>query len=187
MPSQRYERIPLNSPSLEHLGRDSTYSGGIPNTAPPSFHSISSQSPYDFPHRNDENAATILPHDEQPTRGTRERSDSEGDDGISLWGGTSTSATTSRDFNAARDDAIAQLMKRVEDLEARLDIQESSKTERGEVDIEALEVRPRSEWTAGERWNAVALSIGAVLLFMISFFTFLVLVVRAKHSGAGSN
>ncbi|KAG4434559.1 hypothetical protein IFR05_009945 [Cadophora sp. M221] len=190
MPSQRYERIPLSPPSLENLNIDPTYNSGIPNTAPPSFHSISSQSPYDLPHRNDENAATILPHNErlvEPTRATRDRSDSEGDDGVSLWGGTSTSGTTSRDCNTARDDLIAQLMKRVEDIEAKLDMQESSKTERDGIDIEALETRPRSEWTSDERCNAVALSIGAVLLFMISFFTFLVLVVRARHSGAGSN
>ncbi|PVH82005.1 hypothetical protein DL98DRAFT_653655 [Cadophora sp. DSE1049] len=184
MPSQRYERIPLSSPSLEHLNTIPSYNSGLPSTAPPSFHSISN-SPYDFPHRNDESATTILPPNERPVhsnRVTRERSDSEGDDGISLWGGTSASATTSQDFNAAREDAIVQLMKRVEDLEMRLNMQESSKTEKGDIDVEALETRPRREWTADDRGNAIAVSIGA-FLFLASFWTFLVLVVRARHSG----
>tara|TARA_R110002060_G_scaffold62506_2_gene71885 strand:+ start:681 stop:1127 length:447 start_codon:yes stop_codon:yes gene_type:complete len=122
-----YRQIPLNSPSLERLDDISSYSSGIPNTVPPSFNSIE-HSFSNLPQRNDGRAPPILPLNQYPnesTQASQDRSETEGDDGISLWGGTSTSAATSRDFKAARDDAVLQLMKRVEELEMRLDTQES--------------------------------------------------------------
>lgn len=174
----------MSSPSLERLDNISSYNSGIPNTTPPSFHSVS-HSPYDLPHRNDESAATILPSGGgqiHSKRATRNLSVTEGDDGISLWGGTSSSAATSRDFNPARQDVIVQLIKRVEDLEARLYVQERSKMKTADVDIEALERRPRTEMTDADRDKGIAVAIGA-FLFFASFWIFFLLVSRSKNSG----
>ena len=122
-----YHQIPVNSPSLERLDDISSYNSGLPNTAPPSFHSVEHPSS-NLPQASDGSATPILLLNQYPnesTQASRDRSETEGDDGISLWGATSSSTATSRDFVAAKDDTVLQLMKRVEDLEMRLDTQES--------------------------------------------------------------
>ncbi|KAK0111526.1 hypothetical protein ONS95_001880 [Cadophora gregata] len=86
----------------------------------------------------------------------------------------------SQDHAAAREDVILQLMKRVGDLEVRLGMQGNTKNEKSDCDIEALETKMGREWTASARGIAIAILMGA-LLFLVSFWTFLTLGVRARH------
>jgi len=182
MPSHNYERVPLHDDGISLDGLDSSYYTGIPNTAPPSFHSSIASPPY-LPHKHDESAATIMP--------PRSRSEPQNSFSIpsinipsisvpptSLWG--PSSSTQSVDLEAAREDTIARLMDRVEELERRLDSQ--GKEEEGQGQVRGASVK----WTTKQKWEAVGITLAMVLCS--AFIMAIPLIsVMAKYRAAGQH
>ncbi|KAI6714062.1 hypothetical protein JHW43_003379 [Diplocarpon mali] len=184
MTSQPYQGVSMKSPIAEYLAGDSA------DNSSPSLSSGSRPSSLTDPNDERESTYTYTPSRRRTTTWSRDSQAStevEGDDGVSLWGGTSSSGATSRDYNSsARDTLVLQLMARVAHLECRLNAQESTKNERGERDIESQELlRTRGIWAYRDRYGAVAAAAGIILL-TAGFTVFLVVVVRARYTGISS-
>jgi len=128
MPTQRYERVPLEE---QNLPPDRHYFTGIPSTAPPSFHTTPSTT--HLPHRNDETAATIMPRSERPTTNERIISDIQElvEPAMSVWASSEADIEHEMSADDRRDDLIVKLMDRVEQLEMRMQDKNTEK------DIEA--------------------------------------------------
>jgi hypothetical protein len=111
-------------PTTDSSPSNTTYFTGLPTTAPPSFHSValSATNPGStLPHRNDENAATIMP---RRYRNAAPQQIVDMDEGISLWAPSESNDTQrERELEEARENTIAGLIGRVEELERRWESQ----------------------------------------------------------------
>jgi len=176
MPSgPRYERVPLEEENLTTVTSTlSNYFTGLTNTAPPSFRSVIDP----LPHRNDENAATIMPRSERPTPGSEQEID---DPPISLWG--ASESTTTRE-NATRDDVLLRLLEAVERLERRLEDKEVAQNKE-EVDLEALS----KDKLRHARTNDILGAIGAIIftiIFLIWLGAIIIIPAVAKYKYASA-
>jgi len=128
MAFQQHERRPLIEDGIALSQVDPSYYTGIPNTAPPSFRSVASSIRSSILNRMMPGA----PHQQAVMQ------DVDEDQGISLWGGSSVDS----DLEAARDDTVALLLRRVEMLEGRLQEQLPNSNEK-ELDEGAERAKKR--------------------------------------------
>jgi hypothetical protein len=126
IPSQ----VPIEYSAPPASPQNLSYFTGLPSTAPPSFHSVElnpstpNLSP-PLPHRNDETAATLIPHKQHPSPIPFPRpqtsileSESMSDDGgISLWGPSEEGSSSSEEGDSKRDEILVRLMDRMEAME----------------------------------------------------------------------
>jgi len=167
MSTHRYERVPIldGSPS-----EDTTYYSGIPNTAPPSFHSVA-LSASDFPLKNNSTTTTttLVPS-------LLERSETE-DPPISIW---APSESASADLEAQREYTIVRLMDRVNELERRLDSEMPNKEAEIESKSREMVWRERCEY-----WGLQVLVTLFVLVFFVGGFAVILIWVMARYRAAG--
>jgi hypothetical protein len=159
-----------------------SYNTGIPSTAPPSFHSIplSTNCSSLLPHRNDESAATIMPQEERQLRVSQMAQSLAGDgSAISLWAPSESNLEFDRDLEAAKEDAIALLMERVEQLERR--VEENGRGEEG-LNKSIEKVRGR-----GEEWSRMDYcGLVGLVLFVVWICATVTLAVAARYRAAGN-
>jgi len=178
MPPHRYERLPASCTPAAYTDIDSAST--YPPTCPSSPSSRSRAQSQSYP------SSTYQPSISSfSSLGSRTEVDSEGggDDGISLWGGTSEPSTTSRDAvrAAARDELVIQLLTRVTQLEARLDAQDPQDKEELDLESQSL-LQRRSNWTSpATRSNAIIIAAVMVMLFMFGFSGSLLLILMIRR------
>ncbi|PMD46599.1 hypothetical protein L207DRAFT_507502 [Hyaloscypha variabilis F] len=195
MPSHHYQRVPIEDSAPPSSPQNLSYFTGLPSTAPPSFHSVELKpstpnlSP-PLPHRNDETAATLIPHKQHPSPIPFPRpqtsileSESMSDDGgISLWGPSEEGSSSSEEGDSKRDEILVRLMDRMEAMERHFAAMPMIGKE--EIDLEAAKERVAKKKWWSDFWQTLA-----VTLFMIWFLgvlgTTVVLSTWPKHSGNG--
>ncbi|KAE9370759.1 hypothetical protein N431DRAFT_427117 [Stipitochalara longipes BDJ] len=191
MSPHRYGRVPMEDDLPPSRPTNRSYFTGLPSTAPPSFHTVelNSSTPslsQPLPHRNDETAATLIPHSERPSptpapRPQPSMSESMTDDGgISLWAPSEVSSSEERDSNAMRDDILVRLMDRMEAIERHFATTPMIGKE--EIDLEAAKEKAEKKKWWSDFWQTLA-----VTLFMIWFLgvlgTTVVLSAWRRHGG----
>ncbi|KAE8440729.1 hypothetical protein EG329_006639 [Mollisiaceae sp. DMI_Dod_QoI] len=167
--------VPLEEENLP----SNNYFTGLPSTAPPSFCTV----PRTLPHRNDENAATIMPRSERLTPGAEQELAEIDDPPISLWG--ASESTTTRGANSTRNDILMRLLDSVERLEARLDVSENTKKE---SDLEASTSQSSitaREWTPEDMWIACGI-FTSIILAMLFIAAIIIVPAVAKYKYAGA-
>lgn len=132
--SHQNSQIPDQDETAPPQPQNPTYFTGLPTTAPPSFHTVdlgstpTPPSSHLLPHRNDETAATFIPHNQRPSPIPAPEpqtllSVSESvieDGGISIWAPSEprlSEEERERDLEDRREDILVRLMDRMEAME----------------------------------------------------------------------
>ncbi|KAH8779132.1 hypothetical protein F5882DRAFT_407449 [Hyaloscypha sp. PMI_1271] len=197
MPPHGYERVPLEEDAPAPNPQNVASLADFPTTAPLSFHTADLHSSPLFlsqlPHRNDETAATFIPHNQRPSPTPAPRpqtllSESVTEDGgMSIWAPSEPDSSEEGDLNAMQEDILVRLRDRMEAIEKHF----ATNPMIGKQEIDLEEAKERKEAANKKRWTEFWIGL-SVALFMIWWLgglgAFIVLHVWPKHGGGeGSN